>query len=188
VAPRRAPANRTRGGPVISPARRTRLITGLAAIAALVGADTYGLAARGKYELAELACAALSLLALCAALAFHRVSPAIWAAAFGAGCYLAGRSGHNAVDSRSALVGLLLLLSAELASWSVDSSARLHVEWRVHAQRAVVLLAIAVCSLAADFFVLAGAGISASGEVAVAAAGSAAAVAAVALVALAARR
>lgn len=135
-----------------------------------------------------MACAALSLLALFAALAFRRVSPAIWAVAFGAGCYMAGRSGHNAVDSRSALVGLLLLLSAELASWSADASARLHVEWRVHAQRAAVLLAIALCSLAADFFVLAGAGIAASADLALAGAGTAAAVAAVALVAVAARR
>ena len=188
MAHRRAAAIRTRGGPVISPARRTRLITAVAAIAALAGADTYGIAARGKYELVELACAAASLLALLAALAFRRVTPAIWAVALGGGAYLAGRSGHIAVDSRSAFVGVLLLLAAELASWSADASSRLDTEWRVHAQRAAVLLAIAVCSLAADFFVLAGAGIAASGEVALAAAGSAAAVAAVALVAVAARR
>jgi hypothetical protein len=135
-----------------------------------------------------LACAALSLLALLAALAFQRVSPALWAVGFGAGCYMAGRSGHEAVDSRSAFVALLLLLSAELASWSVDASARPRVEWRVQANRVSVLLAITVCSFAADFFVLAGAGISASAGVALAAAGAAAAVAAVALVALAARR
>jgi hypothetical protein len=101
---------------------------------------------------------------------------------------MAGRSGHDAVDSRSALVGLLLLLSAELASWSADASSRLRVEWRVHSQRVAVLLAIAVCSLAADFFVLAGAGISASGDLALAAVGTAAAVAALTLVAAAARR
>jgi hypothetical protein len=130
----------------------------------------------------------LSLLALLAALAFRRVTPALWAVAFGAGCYLAGRSGHNAVDARSALVGLLLLLSAELGSWSADTSTPLHVEWRVHAQRAAVLLAIAVCSFAADLFVLAGAGIAASANLELAVVGAAAAVAAVALVALAARR
>jgi hypothetical protein len=112
------------------------------------------------------------------------VTPAIWAVAFGAGCYMAGRSGDSAVDSRAAIVGLLLLLSAELASWSADASPQLRVEWRAHAHRAGVLLAVAFCSLAANFFVLAGAGIDVSSGVWLAATGVAAASAAVVLVAL----
>jgi hypothetical protein len=134
--------------------------------------------------LVELACAALSLVALVAALVFRRRTPAIWAVAFGAGSYLAGRDGKHAVDSRSALVGLLLLLAAELASWSADASPRLQVEWQARARRAVVLLGVAVCALGADFFVLAGAGIAVSSGLWLAAAGVAAASAALVLVAL----
>jgi hypothetical protein len=185
MASRRAPADCARGGPVISPSRRTRLIAATGALATLAGADAFGVAAGGRYELVELACAALSLLALVAALVFRRVSPAMWAVAFGAGCYLAGRSAHHAVDTSSAFVGLLLLLSAELASWPADHSPRLHVEWRAHARRAAVLLAVLGGSLAADFFVLGGAGIAVSSGIAFAAVGAAAAVAAVALVAAA---
>lgn len=122
------------------------------------------------------------MLVLLVALVMRWPSAVPWAVAVLAGSYLAGRTGHATVDGRAAIVGVLLLLSAELASWSVDVDKRLVSERPLVVRRAAILLALCVLALVANFMLLATSAVSASSGAALATIGTAAAVAAVALV------
>lgn len=105
-----------------------------------------------------------------------------WSVAMLAGTYLAARTGHATVDGRAAIVGVLLLLSAELASWSVDVDKRITTERPLILRRAATLLGLCILALVANFMLLATSAVSASSGAALATIGTAAAVAAVALV------
>jgi len=105
-----------------------------------------------------------------------------WAVlATGAG-YLIGREGRAVVDGWAAVVGVLLLLSAELASWSIEHDARIRTERRLLARRIVTLAALTVAALLVNFLLLATAALSASAGILLAAAGVGAAVLAVGVV------
>jgi hypothetical protein len=105
-----------------------------------------------------------------------------WAVlATGAG-YLSGREGRAVVDGWAAVVGVLLLLSAELASWSIEQDARIRTEGRLLARRIVTLAALTVAALLVNFLLLATAALSASAGILLAAAGVGAAVLAVGVV------
>ncbi len=96
-----------------------------------------------------------------------------------------GRAGHTSIDTRSVIVGVLLLLTAELATWSIDSRSRFEIEWRVHARRGAIVAVVAACAAGVDAFVLAAAGVSVTPSAALAAVGVAAAAGAVALAVMA---
>jgi hypothetical protein len=105
-----------------------------------------------------------------------------WAVlATGAG-YLSGREGRPVVDGWAAVVGVLLLGSAELASWSIEHDARIHTERRLLARRIATLAALTLTALLVNFLLLATAAVSAAAGVLLAAAGVAAAVLAVGVV------
>jgi archaellum biogenesis protein FlaJ (TadC family) len=105
-----------------------------------------------------------------------------WAVlATGAG-YLIGREGRAVVDGWAAVVGVLLLLSAELASWSIEHDARIHTERRLLARRIGTLAALTVGALLVNFLLLGAAALSAPAGVVLAAAGVGAAVLAVGVV------
>jgi hypothetical protein len=105
-----------------------------------------------------------------------------WAIVMTAGGYLATREGRAVVDGWASLVGVLLLLAAELASWSIEHDARIRSEGRLVARRALTLGALVAAALVVDFVALGAAALSSSAGVVVAAAGVAAAVAAVTVV------
>jgi hypothetical protein len=178
-------AGTDRGGAVISPLRQTRLIAGAASFAALAGADAFGVLARGRYAPAEIACAGLSIVLLAISLGLRHIWPALWAVAFAGASYAVGRAGHTSIDTRAALVGVLLLLAAELATWSIDAQPRFRIEWRVHARRGAIVTVVAACAAGIDAFVFAAASVSVTSSAALAAVGVAAAAGAVALVVLA---
>ena len=96
--------------------------------------------------------------------------------------YMIGREGSSVVDGGAAVVGALLLLSAELASWSIDHDARIHAEQRLVAWRAGVIGVLVLSALLLNFLLLGAAAVSASTGLVVAAAGVVAAVSAVAIV------
>lgn len=161
------------------------MIAGAAAFAALAGADAFGIFAGGKYKPVEIACVAFSVALLALALVLRRTWPALWAVAFAGASYATGRAGHTSIDTRAALVGVLLLLAAEFATWSIDAQPQFRIEWRVHARRGAIVTVVAACAAGVDAFVLAAAGVSVTPSAALAAVGVAAAAGAVALVVLA---
>jgi len=99
----------------------------------------------------------------------------------GAG-YLIARAGNPIVDGWAAAVGVLLLLAAELASWSIEHDARIKAERSLVFRRVATLIALIAAALVVNVMLLGTAGISASAGVLVAAVGVAAAVASVAVV------
>jgi hypothetical protein len=105
-----------------------------------------------------------------------------WAVAVLAATYLAGRTGHARVDGRAAIVGVLLLLSAELASWSIDSDRRIKAERALVVRRAPTWAGLCGVALLANFLLLATSAVSAASGALLATLGTAAAVIAVALV------
>ena len=70
-----------------------------------------------------------------------------WAVLAAGGGYLIGREGHAVVDGRAAVVGVLLLLGAELATWSIEHDGRIRAERAVVVRRAVTLAGLAVAAL-----------------------------------------
>jgi hypothetical protein len=105
-----------------------------------------------------------------------------WAVAILAGSYLAGRTGHARVDGWAAVVGVLLLLSAELASWSIDADRRIQAERSLVVRRLLTLLALCGVALLANFLLLASSAVAAPSGALLATVGTAAAVAAIAVV------
>jgi hypothetical protein len=119
---------------------------------------------------------------LLAALVMRWRSTVPWAIALLAGTYLAGRTGHATVDGRAAVVGVLLLLSAELAAWSMDVDRRIKAERALVIRRASTLLGLCAVALVANFLLLATSAVSAASGALLATLGTAAAVASLAIV------
>jgi hypothetical protein len=184
VARRRVPAGDHRGGAGIPAPRppRTRLITGAGALACLAAAGAFAVAGGGRFALLADGLVALSLVALAAGLALRWQSLVPWSVLAAAGAYLAGRAGHGTVDGWAAVVGVLLLVAAELASWSIDYDARIHVERALVVRRSLTLVALAAAALLVGFLLLAASAISSSPGVLLAVVGTAAAVASVGFV------
>ena len=86
------------------------------------------------------------------------------------------------VDGWAALVGVALLLAAELAFWSIEHDRRIRTERALVVRRVWTLVMLAAAALFVDFVLLAAAAVTASAGVLLAAVGVAAAVAAVAVV------
>ncbi len=95
------------------------------------------------------------------------------------GGYLIGREGRAVVDGWAAVVGVLLLLSAELASWSIEHDARIRTERSLLVRRIATLAALTAAALFVNFLLLGTAALSASSGILLAAAGVAASVLAV---------
>lgn len=127
-----------------------------------------------------LAAGGLALLVLGLVLRWPTTIP--WAILFVGGGYLLARAGNAVVDGWAAVIGVLLLLAAELASWSIEHDARIAAERAVVLRRIVTLGALVAAALLVNFILLGTAGVSASSGVLLAAVGVAAAVAAVAVV------
>ena len=126
--------------------------------------------------------AAVAAVVLLAGLLRRRSLAIPWSVLLTAAAYVIGREGSSVVDGGAAIVGALLLLSAELATWSIEHDARIEPEPRLVAWRAGVIGALVTSALLVNFLLLGAAAVSASTGLVVAAAGVVAAVAAVAIV------
>jgi hypothetical protein len=105
-----------------------------------------------------------------------------WAVVITAAGYVVTREGKPVVDGWAAVIGVLLLVSAELASWSVDHDSRVRSEPSLVVGRVVTVATLAAAALLVNFVLLAAAAVSSSAGVLIAAVGVAAAVSAVAVV------
>jgi hypothetical protein len=105
-----------------------------------------------------------------------------WSILLVGGGYLLAREGNDVVDGWAAAFGAMLLLAAELASWSIEHDARIAAERSLTLRRLTTLGTLVVVALFVNFMLLATAGVAASSGVLLAAVGVAAAVAAVAVV------
>jgi hypothetical protein len=181
---RHAPAVGPRGGAGIQALRpaRARLITGAGALAALAAAGGYGASGGGRFGALALAGAALSLALLALGLVLRWPNTIPWAIALCAAGYVAAREGSRLVDGWATVVGVLLLLSAELASWSIEHDARIRAEPALTARRIATIAGLCLAALLVNFILLAAAAVASSAGVVIAAAGVAAAVTAVATV------
>lgn len=115
-------------------------------------------------------------------LALRRPTAIPWAVLLTAAAYVVGREGSGAVDGGAAVVGALLLLSAELASWSIEHDARIAAEPRLTVHRTLVTGALVASALLIGFMLLGTAAVTTSAGLVVAVAGVAAAVSSVAIV------
>ena len=105
-----------------------------------------------------------------------------WAVLLTGAGYVATRHGASLVDAWASVVGVLLLVAAELASWSMEHDARIQAEPELVVRRTATLAALVAVALLLDFLLLGAAAISSSAGLLIAAAGAAAAVSAVAVV------
>jgi hypothetical protein len=105
-----------------------------------------------------------------------------WAVLATGGGYLVGREGNSVVDGWAAVVGVLVLLSAELATWAIEHDARIHTEARLLLRRIATLGALTIAALFVNFLLLGTAALSAPSGILLAAAGVCASVLAVAVV------
>ncbi len=171
------------GIPALRPSR-TRLITGVAALAALGGAVAYAATtgrasgrARGRASGARGGRRARGA----ARPALPRAHPV--GVVLGAASYLCRASrARSASTGAAAVVGVLLLLGAELATWSIEHDRRIRAERAVVVRRALTLACVAAGALVVDLALLGTASLPGGGGVLVAAAGVAAAVAAIGFV------
>jgi hypothetical protein len=181
---RHAVAVGSRGGAGIQALRpaRARLITGAGALLALAGAGTYATVAGGELAGIALAGAVLSLVLLSLGLVLRWPNTIPWALVFAAAGYLATRGGEELVDGWATVVGVLLLLAAELASWSIEHDARIRTEPALLLRRVATVTGLCAAALLVNFILLAAAAVSSGTGILIAAAGVAAAVTAVATV------
>ncbi len=142
----------------------------------------YAIAAGGRLAPLAYGTGALSLALLVTGLVGRWPTTVPWALLFAAAGYLAGREGKNIVDGWAAVIGVLLLLAAELALWSIDHDARIRAEPSLTVRRVATLVVLAAVALLVNFLLLGMAAVATSSGVILAAAGVAAAVTAVAVV------
>jgi hypothetical protein len=151
-------------------------------LAALAAAGGYATSGAGRFGYLALGAALTGLVALAFGIVMRWPSLIPWAVLATGGAYLSGREGRAVVDGWAAVVGVLLLGSAELASWSIEHDARIRTEGRLLARRIVTLATLTAAALLVNFLLLATAALSASAGILLAAAGVAAAVLAVGIV------
>jgi hypothetical protein len=158
------------------------LITALLALAALGGTIAYATATDGRLALVALGVGLLGLALLAVAIVLRWPSLVPWAIFVTGAGYVGGRAGTNVVNGWAAAIGVLLLLAAELAIWSIEHAARVAEERSLTLRRIATLALLGVAALLMNFLLLGTAAISASASVVLAAAGVAAAVGALVFV------
>jgi hypothetical protein len=158
------------------------LITAFGAILALGAAIGYVAAGDGRFATVGAGVGAFGLGLLVLGLVLRWPTTIPWSILLVGGGYLLAREGHSVVDGWAAAIGVLLLVAAELASWSIEHDARIEAEPSLVRHRIATLSVLIAAALLVNFMLLAAAGIAASSGVLLAAVGVAAAVAAVAVV------
>jgi hypothetical protein len=184
VARRRSPAGVDRGGEGIPSARtgRARLITGTLAVATLAGVTAYAFSGGGAVASAGGGVAAAGTVGLALAIAVRVPLGVPWAVLFAGSGYVAARIHDRVVDGWAAVVGAALLLTAELAAWSIASDRRIQEERPVVIAQAVAVGALVVTAGVVSFLLVGAAAVSAAAGLLLTGIGVAAAVAAVAVV------
>ncbi|HEY3182688.1 MAG TPA: hypothetical protein VGJ77_07645 [Gaiellaceae bacterium] len=184
MAARRRPAGRARGGEGIQALRpaRARLIPALAATVAAAAVAGYTLGLGGRYGALAAALAAVGLLVLIFGLVRRAHGAVPWAVTLVGAGYVLALGGRDTVDGWAAVVGGALLLTAELAIWSIEHDDRVYEEAAVLQRRIAALAGLVAGALLLGMLVVSAAAFSGATGIVVATAGVAAAVLAVAIV------
>ncbi|HVS86307.1 MAG TPA: hypothetical protein VHD91_11810 [Gaiellaceae bacterium] len=180
---RRAAAERPAGGgDGIQALRkaRARLTLALASAAAYAGVTEYSIARSGELGGAVLALASIGGVLLLLTLWKGWLELLVWAIATGGAAYTATLFvDYHGADGAAPLVAAALLLTGELAAWSLDARWRVGAEAAVLRRRALALGALVVAGLAASAMVVALSGVDAGGGLLLTTLGAASAVCAV---------
>ena len=158
------------------------MITALGAFAALGATVLYVAASGARLAPVGTAAGAVGLALLMGGVVLRWPLLVPWSVLFAGGGYLLAREGNAAVDGWAAQIGVLLLLAAELASWSIEHDGRIKAEPSLVRRRVATLAALVAAAFLVNFMLLGTAGLSAPAGILIAAIGVAAAVAAVAVV------
>ena len=142
----------------------------------------YAISTAGRFAPLADAAGAVGFALLVAAVVLRWPTLVHWGVLMAGAAYLVGREGKAVVDGWAAVVGVLLLLAAELASWSIEHDARIPSERSLAVRRVVTLALLTGGALLVNFLLLGTAAVAASSGVVIAAIGVGAAVAAVAIV------
>ena len=158
------------------------MITALLALAALGSVIAYAVATEGRLAPVALGVGSLGFVLLSLAIVLRWPMLVPWAILVTAGGYVAGRADQSVVDGWAAVGGVLLLVAAELAIWSIEHDARIRTERSLTVRRITTLIVLGGAALLMNFLLLGTAAISTSAGVVLAAAGVAAAVGALVVV------
>jgi hypothetical protein len=161
---------------------RARLITAAGSLAALAAVGVYGATTGDKIPGVAAAACVAGLFVLTVGLVLRWPTTIPWAVVVTGAGYVATRHGASVVDAWASVIGVLLLLSAELASWSIGHDARIKAEPALVVRRIGTLVALSAGALLLNFLLLGAAAVSSSAGLLIAAAGAAAAVSALAVV------
>lgn len=142
----------------------------------------YATAGGGRFAGIAAGASAFAVALLLLGLVLRWAATIPWAIVIAAGGYVTTREGKSIVDGWASVIGVLLLVAAELAAWSIDHDARIRSEPSLVVRRVATLTVLAAAALLVNFVLLAAAAVSASAGVLIAAVGVAAAVGAVAVV------
>lgn len=145
-------------------------------------AGAYSTSGAGRFGDLAAGAALLGLVVLTLGIAFRWPNLIPWAVLATAAGYVSGREGRDLVDGWAAVVGVLLLLSAELASWSIEHDARVRTERALVVRRMVTLALLILSALFVNFLLLATAAVSGPSGILLAATGVVAAVLSVGIV------
>ena len=138
------------------------MITALGSVAALAASIAYIAASGGQVAGVGAGAGAFGLGLLVLGLVLRWPTTIPWSILLVGGGYLLAREGHSVVDGWAAAIGVLLLLAAELASWSIEHDARIEAEASLVRRRIATLSALIAGALLINFMLLAAAGVAAS--------------------------
>jgi hypothetical protein len=148
----------------------------------LAGVTTYTFSGADAVASAGGALAGTGTLVLVAGVSLRLPVAVPWAVLFAGAGYVVARVQHSVVDGWAAVVGAALLLSAELAAWSIASDRRIHEEPALVLRQSLTVAALVVTAAVVSFVLVGAAAVSAAAGLLLTGIGVAAAVAAVAVV------
>ncbi len=142
----------------------------------------YVAAAGGRFAVLGEAAATAGAVFLAAGIVVRLPAAIPWAIALAGGGYVAGREHHATADGWAAVVGGALLLSAELAAWSIDHDRRIVAERALVTREIAVTTVLVGASMLVGFVLVGAAAVSSGAGLALTVVGVAATVASVAVI------
>jgi len=148
----------------------------------MAGVTAYAFSGGDTVASAGGALAGVGALVLAAGLLLRFQLAVPWAVLLAGAGYVVARAHHSVVDGWAAVVGSALLLTAELAAWSIASDRRIQEERAVVLRQSLTVTALVVAAGLVSFVLVGAAAVSATAGLLLTGIGVAAAVGAVAVV------
>jgi hypothetical protein len=151
-------------------------------VATLAGVTAYAFSGDDTVASAGGAVAGVGVVALVAGIVLRLPFAIPWAVLLAGAGYVVARVHHSVADGWAALVGAALLLSAELAAWSIASDTRIREERAVVLRQSSTVAVLVVAAALVSFLLVGAAAVSATAGLVLTGLGVAAAVGAVSVV------